>query len=259
MASANNHENVRKVPIMESIELTVPIGEFSVIDFPFKIEALSSTSFMRDLNRASPPIKSTVQIKQEATQQGRQTGSPITKTETLPTQDSISINRGVNALTFFPREFGRVEILVWGGDHPIMIFVVVDKIGEKYYSFFDPRAKDKSIDTFEALPHDRVISDLLKHLYKGTAPGGYQYKEVKGEHIPLNGFEATIGKILVGNRYQAEEWYLKNTTTSNLRIDPSLFYTSGIYSITPERDYLKGGEASRLFVIRQSESKEIKR
>jgi hypothetical protein len=246
------------VPILESIELTIPIGEFSVIDFPFKIEGISSTSFMRDLNRTSKEVKSSVQNVSEVKQpaQGNKTGSPTTKSETLPAQDSISINRGANTLTFFPREFGKLELLVWGGDHPIMIFVVVEKIGEKYYSFYDPKADEKSLNAYESLPHDRIMSELNKHLYNDTAPGGYKYKEVKGEPIALNSFEASVGKILVGNRYQAEEWYLKNVTTKNLRIDPTLFYTEGIYSITPERDYLKGGEATRLFVIRQAERKE---
>ena len=247
-----------EVPLQEAMTVYIPLGEWSVIDFPFEIKGIMQTSFMYETpdtngkgsapkryDAPPPPGSGKIALKAPL---GNGT---IAGTEPLQEdsgQTPIHISKGVNLLSFFPRFDGSMELVVMGHKgYPIMLRLVVDgKQGEKLYTFFDPRLRQKeTVERFESDDHEKVISRLVTHLYHNTTPYGYTSVNKKMEYR-YEGLEYRLVRQIVGKRYIGEEWLITNPAGAQktFYLYNQLFLQEGIYSATLVADTLSPGKTT---------------
>lgn len=253
--------NAKEIPITQEAELTIPVGEFSVIEFPFKITSKNITSFMTSMQTSeesnivvedkvleAPIINKDITVKEEQPQQTQQKPKKIAKS----TDDGISIVQNINSFTLFPKKTGVIKLVVWGYDHPILLSIkAVAKEGSSLYKFILPQSKSTEIAGIEQNTHEQVINTLMVHLFNQTSPKGYKNSS-RNESYTSNGFKLDLNRELLGNNYIAQEWLMTNSNNKEVTIHEESFYQKGIYAVALEADTIKNKESIRVFIVRQS-------
>ncbi|MBW6487564.1 type-F conjugative transfer system secretin TraK [Sulfurimonas sp.] len=240
----------KELPITQEVEIVVPVGEFSVIEFPFKISAKNITSFM--VKQKVVEGKESNQEKKEAVSDllaEKNKQGPVQKEMPMKTKN-ISIIQNVNSFTFFPKQEGVMKMVVWGYDHPILLTIKADKKnGFGHYQFILPQSKSEFAAKTEQGSHEETINMLMVHLFNQTLPKGYKSSS-KDVSFESNGFLIRSNRELIGKKYLAEEWILTNKDNDDTIIHEESFYEKGIFAISLEDNFIKNSESIRVFVVR---------
>jgi len=252
--------SAKQIPISEEVEITIPLGKFSVVEFPFKISSKNITSFM-----AVKTIKSSK--KQDGTQAEKQNKIlnknviPTTKQGAKPTikktKKYISITQNVNGFTFFTRREGTLKMVIWGYRHPILLTLKVSKEnGYGLYQFILPQSESQEVFKTEQGSHESVVDKLMVHLFNQTLPKGYR-TDSEDVVYKSKGFQMRLNREIRGRKYLGQEWILTKLINSNKKqsdsssiIHEESFYQKGIYGVSLEADEIESGESIRVFIVR---------
>ena len=254
----------KEMPITQEVELSIPLGEFSVIEFPFKITSKNITSFLpikKIITKVKKVGKEKVNLDDDLVRKPipkkvkKVDSSKLKKTINQRKKSKyISITQNINSLTFFTRKEGIIKMVIWGYDHPILLTLRVSrKDGFGLYKFILPQSKNKDAIDMEQSSHEKVINKLMVHLFNQTLPNGYKSIS-KDINFISNGFAMRLNRKLIGKRYTAEEWILTNHTDVDSEIHEESFYQSGVYGVSLEVDSLKQEESTRVFIVRVASS-----
>lgn len=248
------------VPLEKVMNVEVGIGEYAVFDFPFKIKAANPTGFKSDY--------SVVQVSQDAE---KITGGTDYLDEKLPpkkknpasatgkkgvknkTFKALDVKRSSHTISIYPRKFGEMTFLVWGGRDPVMLKIKVtkNKKGPTHMKFLDYSKSEQQAKVLEKTSHEKVITILVKHLYNKKTPKGYTAK-ARSKTFRIGKVKMKLVRSIVGDGYRADEWLVKNGYRQTKRFHEEMFYNPGIYAVSLEDDVLAPNEATRMFVVRNN-------
>lgn len=248
-----------KIPITNSLELTIENKEFTILDFPFTIKNLTASKFIVTNNEAHKMKKEsllndtkvpTVNINNPVVRKRKKKGvAPISNRKSY-----LNIKKGVNNLTITPKKEGTFELIVWGyKKFPIILHIKVsnNKHLDNYLKFFSPETEEDKASNFESNPHEKVIQALIKSMYNNHLINGYKMELGNMKPIISYGFKLKLNRSMVGNRYKVEEWYIRNLTNKVVKLYAQMFYQSGIYGVSFENDLLQPYKATRVFIVRK--------
>lgn len=256
----------KDIPITQEVQLTIPLGSFSVIEFPFEITSRNITSFMpvRKIKKTTKVINKV--IKEQESINDDFVRKPIPKKVKKKSNESlkkrskyISITNNVNSLTFFTRKEGQLKMVIWGYDHPILLTIKVAKEdGYGSYKFLLPLGKNQDVLKTEQDSHEKIINKLMIHLFNQTLPKGYKSKSTDKNYIS-NGFSLRLNRSVIGKRYMGEEWILTNHTSIESTIHEESFSKKGVYGVSLEADTLMPDESVRVFIVRAASKKPMEK
>ena len=165
--------SAKEIPITQEVELTVPVGQFSVIEFPFKIVSKNVTSFMaaKTLKGKKPQVASMDDAlanpigKGKKSKKRRNKKNKGKKTSSAKKDKNIVIKQNVNSFTFFPKKEGVFKMVVWGYKHPMLLTIRADKKdGFALYQFVRPLSDSKEVFLTEQGSHEKVINKIMNIL-----------------------------------------------------------------------------------------------
>jgi len=239
-----------EIPIQEHYKIKIPIGNITILEFPFKIKGIKSTTFMPLFkNKTSDILPPPPELKGNYLPPPNKKNKKAQVQSVSPTKAPVVITKGANIITLYPHKFGKFTLIVWGYKYPIMLDIeVVNNANIRYFKFVDYSTKKESAKAFEAVPHEKVIKKLMAYLFNRKTPKGYD-SIVGNKRYKLNGFEFVLVRKIVGDRYEGSEWVLKNLTKDTVKLYEQMFYRNGIYAIAIENPILKPGESTRLFIV----------
>jgi len=222
----------KEVPIMREIDINIPLKEYSIVEFPFKIKGVQFTTFTYkkkvktidgvevDEKKEVEPINTKKKIRlsrKEKKSQDKQKRALEMKEK----KNLLGIERGDNVMTFKPKFLGKTEMIIWGyEDFPIVINLNVEKPknADKFIQFKKPFNKRSQIKKFEANPHEQIIEKITKYLYTDKAkfkPSGYRdvvRKELyeinlKDRNQNIYGVvRCTLVREIEGHLYKGQVW-----------------------------------------------------
>lgn len=245
------------VPINHSVELDAKIGDYTIIKMPFEIKGLNSATFSLKykedregdstiLSMASGDTKKEVIIDQKTGKQ-REVRKKVNKNKKY-----ISIKRGHDTITLFPKKYGMLRLIVWGYKYPIVLKVrVSEEGGQPYYSFVDYEVDKKKAKTFESVPHEAVVKKLVLYMSNNKVPDGYELRGGDNK-FALHGLEFSQTRELVGNLYTGDVYVVKSDLDKPIALYEEMFYSEGIYAVAVGSDELKPGEKTRLYLVRKT-------
>lgn len=247
----------KKVPISSSFELIIPVNEYSVVEFPFKISDISSTSFRYlDKNQNSAEELEKVSFPSENSSMNDSNSTASDEEFSSSSSDKgepIAISAGENTIQLLPTMQGKIELVVWGYDeYPLMISVVAsNKNGNKLYELYSKKSNEDKAIRFESANHETVISRLVFALYNKKVPIGYK-KESDGESYNYEDIKikTELEYRLVGDRYVAEEWSLSNDSNQILKLQEEMFYQDSVYGISIENNEVEANKKTKIYLIR---------
>jgi hypothetical protein len=251
----------RKIPITNTLELEISNKDFTILDFPFKIQKLTASKFIVAKDEVKKLKENTLlnDTKVPTVDINNPVIKPRNHTKIMQQNSKsggkfyLDIKKGVNNLTIFPKKKGNFELIVWGYEKfPIILYIkVVNKRNlDNYLKFSSPIIKKNVVDKFEANPHEKIIQALIKSMYNNHIINGYKMKVNGYRPIITNGLKLKLNRTMIGNRYQVEEWYIRNLTNKTVRLYPQMFYRRSIYGISFENNLLEPKKATRIFVVR---------
>ena len=250
--------NAKEIPITQEAEITIPLGKFAVVEFPFKITSKNITSFLLVESNKKEDVNNELDNAITDTPTSTKLKSTIKGKVTTTKSKYISINQNINGFTFFPRKIGVLKMVVWGYDHPILLTIKVSKEdGFGLYQFILPQSDSKYVATTEQGPHEEIINKLMVNLFNQTLPSGYKSNS-KDVNFESNGFDLRLNREIVGKKYIGQEWILTNNSNEQANIHEESFYQKNIYGISLEADSLNIGESVRVFIIRSGSEKRSK-
>lgn len=250
----------KEIPITQEAELIVPVGEFSVVEFPFKISSKNITSFMTEKKiikeeENSKAINDDLLAKNEPLKEATAPAStPSPKKNKENELKDISIVQNINSFTFFPKKAGILKIVVWGYDTPILLTIKAEvKNGFGHYQFILPQSKSDLVAKTEQGSHEEVVNMIMTNLFNQTLPKGYKSSS-KDAIFKSDGFEIRLNRELYGKKYIGQEWILKNEKNESSNIHEETFYEKGVYGVSLETNFIKNGESIRVFIVRAANS-----
>ncbi len=245
--------SAKDIPITQEMELMIPVGQFSVVEFPFKITSKNITSFMGAIEKSDGNIVREDKILEEPiVKKDIKENTGKEKNPKKSKEEDISIVQNVNSFTFFPKKAGAMKLVIWGYDHPILLSIkAVAKDGFSSYRLITPLSKSSDVMQIEQNTHEQVINTLMVHLFNQTQPKGYK-NSTRDENYKSNGFELKLNREMLGKSYLAQEWLLTNTNEKEAIIHEESFYQKGIYAVAVESDKVGHKENVRVFIIRQT-------
>jgi len=269
-----------KVPITQSATVKVEIGKPTILEFPFKIKGVKAMSFVpkfaeretitpgsgsKEVDSALSKAESDADTATKKNDVLGQFLPPPPKNKRLRGKDAkkyqrieaqrrrpVLIEKGANTITVLGKKFGHFTMVVWGyKEYPIMLdVIVVPKVDVRYLEFVDYSQKKSEQIKFESVPHEKVIVKLMRYLFNEKTPKGYS--EMFGsKKYKLSGFDFDEVRLVSGNKYQGEEWVLKNETSRTVNLYGQMFYKDGIYAVAIENNLVKPGESTRVFIVRE--------
>lgn len=248
-----------EIPINVSMHIQAQIGEFTIIEFPFKLKGVQSATFTPKYKIVK--VKETTildTVKNDVIK--KTTVDPITGqekeivTKTSGTKGYITIKKGANTLTFYPKKYGILKLVVWGYNHPINLKIEVSKEGiSSYYEVIDYSTKKNESVKFESVPHEEVIVKLIRHLYNHKTPSGYTASN--GKHVFSDQNISFVQNVeLVGDLYTADEYTVTNNRSEPTVLYEELFSSIGVYGVGIEEPELGIGESTRLFIVHSNDT-----
>lgn len=240
--------NAKEIPIKKVIEINLPIGVPSILDFPFNIEAVKATSFIYK-------IKLKEQLNELQPVSSQNNAKHKKNTHLFNTIRPIIINRTKRVITITPKKEGRMSLIIWGYKYPIVLDIKTRLIKnnqyDRYITFLDySQDKSKAIK-FEGTSHEKVIVKLIRYIYNNKLPSGYNDKIGTLSYV-TNGIRLIQIKSYIGNQYKVEEWVVKNLTDKDIILYPQMFYSNNIYAVTFENNNLKRFSAIRMFIVEKN-------
>lgn len=251
--------SAKDIPISNTITIYVPLKQFSVIAFPFKVTGKKASSFY-----------TTVKVKKREHNQDEQSDVKIPSMDkplissrfkkkkgikkskkARAKKAPIKIDVGNNNIQLYPLKTGYLELIVWGYEkYPIMLKIIVDpKLGENYYNFVDYNSKPKAVGKFESDSHEKILAKLTKALFLRKPPKGYK-KESFYSKFTSGNLEFVLIQGFYGKRYIGEEWIGTNKS-DKIKLYPEMFFNDDIYSVSFENNVLGKGESTRIFLVRK--------
>ncbi|MFA6195374.1 MAG: type-F conjugative transfer system secretin TraK [Sulfurimonas sp.] len=252
----------KEIPITQEVEISIPLGKFAVVEFPFKIESKNITSFLTDkaVNKnemEDSDVENSIIDKPIAPigENGNEASKAKPTVKPKPKSQYISITQNINSFTFFARKVGVLKMVVWGYDHPILLTIKVEKNdGTSLYQFVLPHSDSKEVVITEQGSHEKVINEIMVNLFNQTVPKGYKSNS-NDENFESNGFSLRLNRQVVGKKYLGEEWIFTNNSKEQAIIHEESFYQKGIYGVSLETDSVKPTESVRIFIVRNASEK----
>jgi len=241
----------KEIPIRKVVEINLPLGVPSIIDFPFIIKAVKATSFIYKVKKKNVDELDDLQPLQTNNKQKKQKRK---QPSIINTQRPILISRTKRIMTITPKKEGKMSLIIWGYKYPIVLDIrtklMKNNEYDRYITFLDYSKDKEKAKVFESTSHEKVITKLIRYIYNNKVPQGYQYQAGTLEY-KTNGLELMKIKSLIGYRYKVEEWVVENETKNSIILYPEMFYNNGIYAVTFENNKLKPKEKIRMFIVRQ--------
>jgi hypothetical protein len=246
-----------ELPVTPTTKVVIKKGQFSTVSFPFDITHIEKSPFLSRVTLPSD-IKADAIIDTEALLNANSLPQPKKAgARKAPKSTSIRMKKSKRSLSFYPLKLGSTELVVYGnGKFPMHVHIIVkNKAGADHFVFRN-FGKNNRLDTeksshFEMVPHEKVISKLIKYVYNNKIPKGFSQSYVSKTYN-RKGMRFKLRKKLVGNKYQVNEWIVKNTAPGKVTLYEEMFYLDGVYSITFENNILKKGESTRMFVVQRT-------
>jgi len=254
--------SAKDIPITNSVTIYIPVQQFSVVEFPFKITGKKASSFYTVVKVEKKKKNKDSIINIPSMDKPLISSSHSKKTKKVKKSKApIKIAIGENNLQLYPLTKGHLEFVIWGyKKYPILLKIVVDPaLGENYYKFIDYSTKPKAVKSFESDTHEKIISKLTKALFKRKAPKGYKKESFYSKFTSEN-TEFVLVQSFFGKRYIGEEWVATNNSSKREKLYPEEFFNDDIYSVSFENDILLPKESTRIFIVRKySNTNEYKR
>lgn len=239
--------SAKDMPMLQEQSIVIPTGEWSVLDFPFKISSISpSTYIVEEDSGYSGQTRSDVDFS--SIQEGQ-------KTTPANTGDRpITVNKGDNVIEFFPNAKGKAEFIVWGAKFPIMVKIKAEKNkGDKYFKFIEQDADKKANEEFESVNYEKTLESLIQALWDNKTPEGFKVEasDDKGE---ISGIKYYLTRKLVNRQYIAEEWIVENTNDMMVKLHEEMFVSKKhkTYGVSLVSNKLNPSEKTKLYIIRAS-------
>ena len=274
----------KDIPLMKTITVNIPLKEYSILDFPFKIKDVQTKSFTYRTKEKRKVKKSELnQIKKSGISLSKKIKTISTK-HTNQSNDVLGFERGVNVLTFKPKYTGFAEMIIWGYKHfPIILKlnVVTPNKADKYFKFRDVVQNSDSIIKFESNSHEKIIEKITQHLYDEnykSKPSGYESrirKEIYDVEVlnnkknPIAIVRNTLIREIIGRDYLGQVWNInlvgftnkilfglmdkKHEVDKNLELHlyEDMFDEDGIYSISLESYTITKNHGTRVMIVRR--------
>ena len=254
-----------------TIDVNIPVKEYSIIDFPFKIKKVQFNSFTIE----KKVVKRGLVIekkKEDKTDLGNRIDlsknnarkKRVTKNKNK--RNILGLERGVNVLTFKPKYKGFFEMIVWGyKEFPMMIRVHITdgEDSEKYVHFVETRERSSSVKRFESMPHEKIIENITKYLYdrNNKKPSGY-HDVIRREAYRIeikNAYRKTIGYVKVsldwetiGRNYAGQVWNVNIENADEVKKEMALKRSEeGVAYNSEEKEVRNNHETYKPIVIRE--------
>ncbi|PAF46188.1 hypothetical protein BKH46_08610 [Helicobacter sp. 12S02634-8] len=232
-------KGAKKVTLAASVNVKVIEDKYSILDFPFLITSVDFGEFKGSANQDSVGLPDLEAIK----------GKDYSPIKIEQTDNRLVINSSVR---------GKAQLVVWGGDFPVVINLYINKNdGSTYYKFLDANNEQAkiAIKKLESNEHERVINILTTALYRDQIPRGYE-KNSKKELYRYKKEEIKIIKdySLQGRFYIAEKWDLINTSKKKtLNLYEEMFYTpDDTYSVSILSPVLEPMRSTSIYIIKRN-------
>lgn len=247
------------VPINHSIGLNAKLGEYTIIEFPFAIKGVNSASFIpkfKETKDGDSVLLSMVEgdtkketVIDEKTGKERDVIKKVNKNKRY-----VSIKRGHNTLTLYPKKYGTLKLIVWGGEYPIVLNIEsqTDAVST-YYKMVSPEIKKGVAKKFESVSHEKVITKMIKYMFNNKTPGGFEYRAGNKE-FELNHIHFVQNFLYVGPSYTGETYIVENMTADDVTLYEEMFYSSTVYAVALEDNVLNPKEKTRLFLVRKTQA-----
>ena len=261
--------SAKEIPIIQAIEIKIPLKEFSVLEFPFEVKEKKFSPFVykkkiKKKSKEFDPLKQKVSIP--STEQGtnnkkffslNQFKKKNGTTTTKQTSKAFASTWGKNFVQFYPYKIGKTQLIVWGySKYPLLITIMVSsdkKDTDTYLKFVDYQKKESRNASLKGISHEKICSKLIQFLYHNKTPSGYK-TETYHQVYHSNTLKFVLIKTLIGKRYSALEYSVENTSKETQRLNEPMFASKSTYAISIENRELEPGEATRMFVITPTET-----
>lgn len=257
--------SAKDFPIMKTMTVNIPLGEYSILDFPFKIVDVQTKTF----NYKTKIIKKIAKESQVKTA-SKALIDLKRKTPIKPKGNVMGMTRGVNVLTFRPKHTGFTELIIWGFEEfPIILKINVkdEFIADKHLNFIQTIDSNKEVKKFEANSHEKIIEKIVKHLYDEnykSKPSGYEtisgnsiYSvEITDENKEVIGvLEVSLLRELLGRNYIGQVWNVKIKELVDEDVSVTLyeemFDEDGIFSVSLETYSISKEHGTRVMIVRR--------
>jgi len=256
----------KEIPIVQEIEIKIPLKEFSVVEFPFEVKEKKFSPFIykkriKKEKKQFNPLENHISIpdieKEKKQQKKFFSINDIKKRKAQQNKNarknsSFSATWGKNFVQFYPHKIGKTQLIVWGySKYPMLITInVSDKKQDTdtYLKFVDFQKKQERDVDFKGISHEKICSKLIKYLYHNKTPSGYKL-ETHHQAYKTNTLKFILIKTLIGKRYSALEYSIENISSEFQRLNEPMFASKDTYAISIENRDLKPNEATRMFVI----------
>jgi len=244
------------LPIAPTTEIVVARGQWSTISFPFEIKHIEKSPFV---TKAVVPENAPADavVNSEALLNASSLPQPVKKGKKKAQEGpkNIVMKRTKKSIEIYPYKYGSTQLVVYGYKQPMHVNIIVKKkAGADHFTFVDYGKKNRYVeekaDRFEMVSHEKVISKLIKYAYNNKVPPGYTQSRLSRSYS-RNGMRFKLHKKIVGDRYQLNEWIVKNTAKGTVTLYEEMFYIDGIYAIAFDNNRLKHGESTRMFVVQK--------
>jgi len=257
----------KDIPIMKTIEVNIPVNEYSIIDFPFKIKELQTKTF-----NYKTVVTKQVPLEQKSSANGISLSKKDEIKKPQVKNDILGLEKGLNVLTFKPKSLGFAEMIVWGYElFPIIlkINVVEAQNGDKYLKFVEILENKNEIQKFESSSHEKIIEEITRHLYDekySSKPVGYEsivrnasYSvNVLGKNKEIIGvIKNTLIREIVGRDYLGQVWNVNFIPSSEeywsteIQLYEEMFDDDGVYGVSLETYGVTKEHGTRVMVIRR--------
>ena len=192
-----------------------------------------------------------------------QSGAFIPKDKDKKLDTRIKIEVEDNKLFVSSKIGGDIDLLLQGGDYPVMLHLDIYNFNEKdkevnYRYFAFEKSKEEVLEekkpTYRLMTetHEENIIQLNKALYYDLKLKGFKVvKNTEKFDVPSVGISLTREKTISGMGYVGEKWIIKNIGEGRVKLSEEAFFREGTYSIWLENTYLDQNKTSRMFIIRK--------
>ncbi|WP_188109399.1 TraK domain-containing protein [Sulfurimonas indica] len=256
--------SAKDIPMVQTIEIKIPLKEFSVLEFPFEVKEKRFSPFVykkkiKKKTKKFNPLKEKVSIPNanqgtnnkkffSLNQFKKKNGTETNK----PKNKAFASTWGKNFVQFYPYKIGKTQLIVWGySKYPLLITIVVSadkKDTDTYLKFVDYQERENKNTSLKGISHEKICSKLIQYLYHNKTPSGYKI-ETHHQVYNSNSLKFVLIKTLIGKRYSALEYSVENISESTQRLNEPMFASKNTYAISIENRELESGEATRMFVI----------
>ena len=278
----------KEVPIMKTVTVNIPVKEYSILDFPFKVKDVQTKSFTYRTKVTHKVKKSELKnIKKQGISLSRKSLDLNKNTKkAIKSNDVLGFERGVNVLTFKPKYIGFAEMIIWGYEEfPIIlkVNVVEPNKADKYVKFVELIEKKKDVTKFESNAHEKIIEKITRYLYDEnykSKPSGYESivrKDIYDVEVLNNKKEVvaivrnTLIREIIGRNYLGQVWnvnlvgFKKKTLFGmmedkfvvdeklELNLYEEMFDEDGIFSVSLETYKITKDHGTRVMVVRRKD------